>query len=301
MMNIRAIVASVMALLSSVAFAGPDVIHTPDADIVVIRPVDVWSGNESSMENSLDSVKNRLYAYTYITDEGKYIDNHNKLPFPASLFQNSTIDLTIKTANDKLKAADFTPATNTNKYFFITQKAVTIQPDELSNLVKVQDYLYKNMVIANGDPTTFESRLRWHKIGGNLLALATIGLSAGKLGADTGTKFALDSGLSNDMYQLGATMKTAIVPLPVDTNLDPKQYTSIDVRKVVFLPDTVGQIIIAYKVSKTDQVESEALGTAIAATAGFDTTPDDIIKARQADQAARQAIWNECVASGQCK
>ncbi len=298
-MNTRAIVASVMALLSSVAFAGPDVIHTPDADIVVIRPVDVWSGDGSSMEKSLNSVINHYYRFDYANNNNEHFGAGNHSAFFGSLFGSQNPDPTIVSANDTLKAAGFTP--NTDGYLFFVQKAVTIQPDELPNLIKVQDYLYKNMVIANGDPASFESRLRWHKIGGNLLALATIGLSAGKLGADTGTKFALDSGLSNDMYQLGSTMKTAVVPLPVDTNFDPKQYTSVDVRKVVFLPDTVGQIIIAYKVNKTDQVESEALGTAIAATAGFDTTPDDIIKARQADQAARQAIWNECVASGKCK
>ena len=67
------------------------------------------------------------------------------------------------------------------------------------------------------------------------------------------------------------------------------------------LPDRVGQIIIAYKGEKTKQAEEIALAQAIVTASGADTTIEKIEKSRKEDMVARQAIWDECVAKGECK
>jgi hypothetical protein len=155
-------------------------------------------------------------------------------------------------------------------------------------------------VLAQGNPTTLPDRVRGRKVLGTILAVATTAFAFDKLGS-IGAQAALGSGLTGDVYQVASQYKSALAPLSLNLT-DFGDYKSVDVRNVTTAySDRVGQIIIGYKVDRTPQIEAEAMALAILSVSGLDTTPDQVAAARADDLAARQAVWDACVAEGKCK
>ena len=293
-MLVRSIPLALIVGLSTSSIAAPVQISTKDADIIVVRPADIWSGDESAMSIAVNSIKNKEYACSYFDDDkGRYIGL--KKPLMGNFPEGMPIVVEKKAAMYGFSSGFF------DKYDFLINKPVSIDPSDLINLAKAQNILYERSVIKRGNPETLPTRIKVKHFFGNLAYLATTTVSIVKYGTDLGGTFATNSGLSDDAFNLVVSeARDAIVPIPVP-QLNPSLYTSVDVRRLTYGNDTMGQILIAYKVPKTPEIETEALATGIVSAAGADTTTDDVLKAQEADHVARQAIWDKCVAAGECK
>ncbi len=290
----RSIAVAIIMGFSTSAIAAPVQISTKDADIIVVRPADVWSGDESAMRIAVNSIKSKEYAGSYF-DDGK-----NRFIVISKTFLGSISGDIPLLVEKKALANGFTSGLF-DKYWVQVQKPVAIPPEDLPNLSKVQNALYERSVIKQGNPETLPTRIKIRHFFGNLAYLATTTVSIFKYGSSFGGTFATHTGLSDDAYNLVVSeARDAIVPIPIP-QLNPSLYTSVDVRRLTYGDDTMGQILIAYKVPKTPEIETEALATGIVSAIGADTTPEAVLKAQEEDRAARQAIWDKCVAAGKCK
>ncbi|HCI52181.1 MAG TPA: hypothetical protein DE312_02420 [Gallionella sp.] len=183
---------------------------------------------------------------------------------------------------------------------FTVNIPVDLNPKEFATFASSQRELYKRTAIADGNPATLHGRVSGRKFFSGILSLATIGIAGEKFGA-LGSQTVLNTGVAGDVYQIGASGNAALSPIDLP-NFDASGYKSIDVRRVIQgHNDRLGQIIIAYKNDKTEEAESTALIKAIVTSIGADTTVAAIQQARADDLAARQSIWDVCVAEGKCK
>ena len=290
----RAITIALAIGFGTSAIAAPVQISTKDADIIVVRTADIWSGDESRMSIAVNSIKNKEYACSYFDDDKeKYMDLRK--PLFGGFSKGIPLDVGKKAALYGFSSGFF------DKYYFLVNKPVSVDPSDLIDLAKAQNALYEGSVIKRGNPKTLPTRIKIRHFFGNLAYLATTTVSIFKYGSSFGGTFATHTGLSDDAYNLVVSeARDAIVPIPIP-QLNPSLYTSVDVRRLTYGDDTMGQILIAYKVPKTPEIETEALATGIVSAIGADTTPEAVLKAQEEDRAARQAIWDKCVAAGKCK
>jgi hypothetical protein len=170
---------------------------------------------------------------------------------------------------------------------------------EYNKVIGIQAQYFKTLNEKAGSP---ERQRTKHKIGstvGIALMVGTIGVGAALgvpsqlLGQMTGTAGVIGS--------IPSALLTAVSPnWPPEGDFS--SYPAIDVRTVTSLPlGVVGQIIIAYKGTKTPEAETEAMAKAVRALVGVDTSLEDIKRARLQDYNRRAAIWKDCVAEGRCK
>jgi len=216
------------------------------------------------------------------------------------VFSSITDHPITKGAEKKLNELSFKPKSDKDHNFKIG-KSISIDVAEFPALVQYQQAIFKYMVIAQGDPATLPTRVKGRKFLGGLLSLGAIAFSANTFGLSAGTNFAVNSGISDDIYRRVSQYRGSIAPINLP-NVDLKDYQAIDVRKVTTSQsDRVGQVIIAYKNPKTIEAEQTALIRAIVTLAGADTTLADIEKSRAENYAERVAIWDACSADEACK
>jgi hypothetical protein len=282
---------------ATVAKDGPVEFDTPDAHVIVVRALDSWSGDNSASEDSLDAVKDHEGGFRLASEKGPRYD---VLGFPMLFGLNGDSEsnkvvqgvvVALKPFGFKLAQVnpDFTVDTPENLY-----------PKEFATFANSQREFYKSFVISEGNPATLHRSVSAKKFLAGVLSLATIGIAGDKFGA-LGSQTVLNTGVAGDIQQLSASGRAALVPLDLP-NFDASGYKSIEVRKVVQgNNDRLGQVIIAYKNDKTEEITNAALINAIVTLTGADTTPEAIQQARDTDLAKRQAIWDACVAEGKCK
>jgi len=298
MKNINLLLAWFPALscIASFSHAEPVQFDTDDAHVIVIRPVDTWSGNSVTNEYTLAGIKSKKSQFSYVDSNGKKMVgfiSESIFPWNKELPNDEVIH---KVANEFARLG-FT----LNGQFFFVESPITVQPSDMPTIIAAQESLFKKLVINQGNPTTLPDRIHNKRLGGMLVNVALLLVGADKIGTVASSNIVLSSGLSNDVTRLTTQelkSLTAVSSVPFDYS----QYRSVDIRKIVpDLPDRVGQIIIAYKGEKTKQAEEIALAQAIVTASGADTTIEKIEKSRKEDMVARQAIWDECVAKGECK
>lgn len=280
-----------IAASATATLAAPVEFDTKAAHVIVVRPVDAWSGDAAVSEDTLDAIREKIAAYSVVTTVPKTnkiisVDGDRDLPL---LFE-------IKSALAK-KSVKFA---RTGKSGFRVQEPINVPPADMSAVAQAQLELYKQVAISQGDPATLPGRVKVKKFFGGVLAIGATFLAMDKFGAVLGSSATLGSGITNDIYAIATKNRAAIAPVNLP-DLDYSQYKSIDVRKVLGAADRTGQIIIAYKEEKTPEAEQEALILAIVSAAGADTTVAEVEKARTEDLANRVAIWDACVLAGQCK
>ena len=291
-----------VSLLPLRLFATPVELDTPDAHIIVMRALDSWSGDNGASEDSINGVTKHKTGYMLSQPNGqKNIVTSIPMLFGFNGFtENHPI---FKGVLAELKQHNF-KLTQSPPVNFDVGVAITLEPAKLADFIKYQGELYKNFVISEGNPETLPSRISTRKFFGGVLSLATVVVAGDKYG-NLGTNAALNSSLPGDVYQLSASSRAALTPLDLSSlRFDASSYKSIDVRRVIQGRNGSvghGQIIIAYKNAKTDDIENAALIKAIVSLTGADTTVEAIQHARDEDFAKRQAIWNACVADGKCK
>lgn len=264
--------------------AAPVELDTPSAHIIVIRPVDGWSGDKSVSEDTLESIKVRRASYMFGTVDGGFYRGS------PTVFQGVSDHPVTKGTEAELAKLKM-KLVNSDINGFTVQKAVAVPVSDMPILIKAQEDFYKRLVIAQGNPATLSSRVSSKKFVGGLLAVGATVLSMDKFGAAIGSQVALGSGIADDIYRVSYKNREAMAPAKI-ADLDFSVYKQVEVRKITAASDRVGQVIIAYKEDKTPQAEEEALIKAIVSLTGADTTPVEVEKSRAEDLANRVAIWS---------
>lgn len=288
-------------VLSSESHAGSFTkIELPEADIFVARPVDIWSPDKDHQVKSLDSFKEKAVSYRYDTPDGKSHMRGSPL-----LFQSISDHPVTQNAAKLLADAGINLAANSAYRFDIYPPAV-IEPKDYTKLVKYQNHMFTKFVIAQGDPEMLQSQIATRKFVAGALSVAATIFVADKLGNVIGSNLAtnsvLNSSLPSDVYEFGVKQRRAVGTVQLE-EMDTSQYTEIDVRKVQSYPEMLGQIIIAYKTQKTEEIETMAVVRSILVLAGVGSSPAEVEQARSNDYASRLAIWNRwCTTSpeGKC-
>ena len=275
---------------ATTASAMPVELDTPDAHIIVVRPVDIWSGDSSAQDDSLDMVKAKRANYVLEITYGR-----NFMGGPLWL-QRADDHPVVNAVSEALKPHGFDLRPNQG-YFFGVKFAENIEASRFDEVREAQAANYRQIIIDQGDPDTLGRRIMSRKVAGNVLSLLTLGIAGSKFGA-VGASTTLGSGIAGDVYQAPSwvpTLSPALLPA-----LDTSAFKSIDMRRLQFRGGMVGQMVIAYRGEKTPEIEREALVKGIVAATGADTTPEEIKAARASDFAYRQVVWKECVAASKC-
>lgn len=272
--------------------ATPVEFDTEDAHVIVIRSVDAWSPDKETSADSLATFSERKFAFELQTDM-------RELRGYPTVFQKPTDDPIVHRVEQLLSAGGMRLA-NTMKFQVRVFKAITIQPSEYPALAARQAALFQQGVYSQGNPRELEGKAGARKFFGALLTIAAVGVTGDKFGASAAGGL-LGSSVAGDIYHLGAAGQAALLPLELPP-IEPAAFASVDVRRVVQgITDRVGQVVIAYRGTRTPAAEQEALARAIGTLAGVDTTAADIEQSRAADLARRQSLWDACAAADACK
>ncbi|CAE6842367.1 hypothetical protein [Paraburkholderia aspalathi] len=283
---------AVAALGGSVGHAQPVELDTDAAHIIVVRPIDMWSGDTSMLDATLNAVRERKVSYDVKLGGTRYRGS----PVVLQGVSDNPVTLGVETA---LKEHD-TSLVRNSAYLFHVLGEATLSPANYPVFAKTQGEYYERFVLRQGDPHTLPDSVRLRNFAGDVLSVGALFIPAHALGAGMGAQVMANSGLAEDIGNIPRPARSALTPSPLPA-LDPGAYTEIDVRRVEFKPDTPGEIIIAYKTDKTPQAEQDALIKAIVSVTGADTTPEAVQKSRQGDFEKRVAIWDACVADGKCQ
>ncbi len=290
--TLQALVAALAAALPLASSAQPVELDTPSAHIIVVRPIDLWSGDTSAQADTLAALHDRQVSYDVVLDGTRYRGS------PLVLQGVSDNPVTLGVEAD-LKAQK-TELVRKSAYLFHVLDATPLVPADYPKFAKAQLDYRQLLVLHEGDPNTLPSRVRARDIAGDVLSIGALFIPGHALGTAVGANAMMNSGFAEEIGNLPRPARAAMIPAAHPT-LDTTTYQQIDVRRVDFKPDTPGEIIIAYKTAKTPEVEQEALVKAIVTLAGADTTPDAVAAARKADFEERVSMWDACVANGNCQ
>jgi hypothetical protein len=281
-----------LVLFPGAAKAAPVELDTQEAHIIVIRPVDEWSGDSSAQTDSLDQVRSRKANYRLMVG---YKDEVHGGPLWLAKASNHPV---VNAVREQLAAAGFTLGLS-QKYFFVVELSQSMEPSSFKSLVEAQAIAYRLTILNEGDPETLGSRISGSKFAGGVLSLVTLGVAGAKFGS-SGAQVVLNTGLAGDFYQIPLGVPDALAPAALPA-LDAGEYKEMEVRRVTYRGGMTGQIIVAYRNAKTAESEVAALSKAIAAVAGAGTTEDEVRKSRDADFEFRKATWKACVDTGECR
>lgn len=286
------VAAACSALGIDAAHAAPVEFDTAAAHVIVIRPLDSWSGDSSALKHSLESLRDRTVSYDVVVAGTRYRGS------PLVLQGISDHPVT-RGVEATLQGDGFSLVRNAS-YLFHVLDASPIAPAEYPAFARAQAEYYKRFVERSGDPQTLPARYSVRNLVGNALSIGALFLPSQGLGIANGAQVMVNSGLAEDIGRLPRPVRAALVPARLP-ELDPAIYRQIDVRRVEYKPDTPGEIIIAYRDEKTPEAEQDALVKAIAIVAGAKTTTDAVAAARQTDFQERVSLWDACVSEGKCQ
>lgn len=278
--------------------AAPVIVDTPDAHIIIIRPIDQWTGNKVSSKATLSDHANKRYFVRYQDSSGN-LHSIKKTIFSGisdeKIFQN--LVKSYPDRNIEVRTAQFSVG-----------KPVTVTMQELNHFLAAQSDFFKASVINLGNPETLEDRNANKSKFSLILGLAsgihgvarhnensytTWSNTAAASALHAGQKTPLAAGLSADALK-------AITAVHIH-KLDLSGYNTIGIRSLKMGGDRYGQLFVAYKHAKTAESENAVLLAALPILMGFDEPEDQIVAARQEDFELRKAIWKECVATGKCE
>lgn len=283
--------ASLVATLFGPASAAPLILENESVKVVVVRPIDLWSGNKSALESSLEAHKNKTAWYTVLLNNQKYLFGN------PNVTQAATVHPITNAVAQKLEQAGFKLPRSSDNSFTI-QLAVPVPTDKMKDVQNFQAKAFTRSVIAQGNPDELQTKTSRNKFFGGVLALGTTLIAADKMGASLGAHATLGSGISEGLYNVVSQYNGGLVPVNIGSD-DLSQYKQIEVRRVTTgSPDRYGQIVIAYKEEKTQAAEESALTMAIVALTAANSSTADIEKARADDFVQRKEIWNQCVSEG---
>jgi hypothetical protein len=263
--------------------------ETPDALIIVSRPVDMWSPDFKFNQLILDIIKQKRSSFSYQEPNGK------TTAIMKSLLSDPISAPVADIVYEKLKISGFKIG---NNVLFTVQSPIGFSPSDLPEFIAAQNAVYAKSIEKSGNPDNLEGKESAKKFFGNLLSLATFIGVGEKFGYANANSAVIGNSVAFDIGASVQKFGKIIVPRPLP-QADFTNYKRADIYRVTTLK-TVGMVIIAYKEPKTLETEREALAEAIFSLTGADTTPKAIIKEREKDFATRKEIWAACVQRGDC-
>jgi hypothetical protein len=292
MSKLRSLICAAAAL--STALAVPAAPVELDGDMwhaIVIRPVDLWVGDAAARDDSLDEVKSHKANYMV------YVRGQQLRGGPL-LFQGPSKDSIVAGVQDELEHNGFKLGLS-QEYMFTVDGCEYMPAAQYKPFADYQARDYRELVRAEGDPDTLESRIRGRKFAGSLLALATIGI-AGKVGGASIAEAVTGSTIPGDAYQVPLAAASESIPVLLPA-FDASPYETVSVRRINYKGGMNGQILIALKKGWTEDDEAQALIKSITVALGVGATPESIEKSRGEDLAYRKSVWASCVTAGDCK
>lgn len=283
---------SVSVLAIATARAAPVEFETDAAHVIVVRPVDSWSGDTSALRDSLESIRDRKVSYDIVLDGTRYRGS--------PLVLQGVSDNPVTRGVEANLASKGVSLVRNVPYLFHVLDALPVAPADYPLFAQAQAAYRRQFVERSGDPHTLPTRYRVRNLIGNALSIGALFLPSQGLGVTAGAQVMANSGLAEDIGRLPRPARAALVPARLP-DLDVANFRQIEVRRVEFKPDAPGEIVIAYRSEKTPAAEQEALIKAIAVVAGVDTTPEGVESARQVDFQERVSIWDACVSEGKCQ
>jgi len=292
-METKILLSSGALLAASICNAAPIFLDTPTAQIAVVSPQDGFFENSSLGKDTLDAFKSKKFTYYYLDSTGR-----QKLGFKMAFGGMSDTPIT-KAVTPILEAKGIRLVEST---FDIDLGAPTNIPiDQAPDFIKGQAQLFRLSVEKQGNPDELVAKASNRRLLGNIAALASVFVGMDKLGPAFGSQMTIGSGFSESI--LTAVSKNRAAAVATDFTQVPIDFTTataVQARKIQSGGGKFGQLLIAYKVPLTPEVENAAMVEAIVALAGADRTPEQIVQARQADFDKKKLIWQACVQEGRC-
>ncbi|WP_423383439.1 hypothetical protein [Burkholderia sp. LMG 32019] len=287
-----AIAVSIALATAATAHGAPVEFDTEAAHVIVVRPVDSWSGDTAALRESLDSIGDRKVSYDVVLDGTRYRGS--------PLVLQGVSDNPVTRGVEADLASKGISLVRSAPYLFHVLDASAMASTDYPAFANAQAEYRRQFVERSGDPRTLSARYRVRNLIGNALSIGALFLPSQGLGVATGAQVMANSGLAEDIGRLPRPARAALVPARLP-DLEVTNFHQIDVRRVEFKPDAPGEIVIAYRSEKTAAAEQEALIKAIAVVAGVDTTPESVESARQIDFQERVSLWDACVSEGKCR
>lgn len=299
-------IAGVLALMPLFGQAQYAHFETPDAHIVVARPMDRWSLNKSWQALTIQT---HFDGLRLLTLEGHYRRNAegkeaDEIAFVKGKDQVSEA-LRSNLALRNLKSANGAYA------FYQLRAPVRLSHEQLVEFQETKAKSYLTWASAQS-PGVAQRNDSIAQAAGTAVEFG-LGVAATVLtgGIDLTSFFAGASGAvrraGNMTFHAGRNWDIPVgyfVPaLPAPT-FDFAPYKNVDYRSISLGRGNDmlhGEFYIAYKNEKTPEAENEALIVALTEVMAVNSTKEQIQAARQSELNLRVKIWEECVASGACK
>jgi hypothetical protein len=284
-----------IAAVTFFASATPIEIDTPDAHIIVARPIDMWLGDRGVLEESLRAHQEKTTWYVVKLNDKSWL-------FSNMPGQDSSTKPIGRAIFERLTSMRFTTPRSSRNSFTI-EPPTYVSASEIENVITVQNESFKRSVIASGNPDDLESKIKRKKFFGGILAFSTVALGADKYGTTVGISATLGSGITEGVYNSVAQYKSSMAPVTLPS-VTPQDFKAFEIRSVTTAqPERTGQILIGYKTEKTDSTQAEAIINATLALIAAQSTTNDIEASRASDLAQRKVIWSSCVAQArpECK
>lgn len=278
---------------SSVCNSTPIFLDTPTAQIAVASPQDAFSENTSLGKDTLEAFKNKKFTYYYSDSTGR-----QRVGFKMAFGGMSDTPIT-KAVTPILEAKGIRLVEST--FDVNLGDPTNIPVNQAPDFIQGQAQLFRLSVEKQGNPDDLVTKASNRRLLGNVAALASVFVGMDKLGPAFGSQMTIGSGFSESILTAVSKNRSAVVATDLtEVAIDFKTATAVQVRKIQSGGGKFGQVLIAYKVPLTPEVENAALVEAIVALAGADRTHEQIVQARQADFDNKKLIWQKCVQEGRC-
>jgi outer membrane lipoprotein SlyB len=318
MRNVVYAVAVLATLLAGQSIAKPVEIDTPDAHIVIVRPLDQWDQNNSVVG-------------------GQYISNFLKKRYAFQLLgtDSETKERVRDGVQEKAKFLGFTeaterPFTQATFYFELGKNMTGQQANEysvLQNLVwqyRTIEKWKKNEAIAAS--TTVSEGGVWSAIADGLfggIGGIAVGKTVGKIvGGGLGSALA-NGGTAAIGAEAGVTIGASTTQSPGEyipknsedvqkllddkrygfnqvPTLDYTKYQSVDVARIVISNGNTGSIFIAYKKPKTPELAESLMIQVIPSAMSLDESSAEFSLSQRQNQKERTELIEKCEAIKKC-
>ena len=279
-------------LSASIASATPILLDSAIAQIIIANPQDTFFEDSALGKDSLEAFRNKKFTYYYD------LNGRQKIGFKMIFGGMSDTPIT-KSVTPILESKGIRLVEST--YAVDLGPAINIPLDQVPDFIKGQAQLFRLSVEKQGNPDELVTKASSRRLLGNIAALASVFVGMDKLGPVFGSQMTIGSGFSESIYAAvsknrAAAIATDFTQVPIDFKLA----TAVQARKIQSGGGKFGQVLIAYKVPLTPEVENAAMVEAIVALSGADRTPEQIVQARQDDFDQKKQIWQTCVQEGRC-
>lgn len=279
--------------VASICNADPKFLDTSIAQILIADPEESFYENVSFGKDSLESFMKKKFSYEYIDSDGKSRTGY-KLLF------GGLHDTPIVNAVKPILEAKGMQLVTSNHIAYLGAP-ISIPSEQASDFIQGQAQFYRLSVETQGNPDELVSKATKRRFLGTAAALGLMLVGMNKLGPTTGSQITMGSGLSDSVYAALSKNRTAAIATDfTQVGIDFSTATAIQARTIKSGGGNTGQVLIAYKVPLTPEVENAALVEVIVALAGADRTPEQVVQARQADFDNKKLIWQKCVQEGRC-